>query len=117
MAIVFLPLRRPIRIAACAVLPLLALAPCTWGQAGDRAGETQVSRVPAAMIPPAPALSPEQALKTFKVQDGFRIELVASEPLVQSPVAIQFAPDGRLWVLEMRGFMPNVDGEIGRAHV
>ena len=117
MAIVFLPLRRPIRIAACAVLPLLALAPCTWGQAGDRAGETQVSRVPAAMIPPAPALSPEQALKTFKVQDGFRIELVASEPLVQSPVAIQFGPDGRLWVLEMRGFMPNVDGEGEAAQV
>ena len=89
----------------------------SWGQAGDRAGETQVSRVPAAMIPPAPALSPEQALKTFKVQDGFRIELVASEPLVQSPVAIQFGPDGRLWVLEMRGFMPNVDGEGEAAQV
>jgi mono/diheme cytochrome c family protein/glucose/arabinose dehydrogenase len=37
---------------------------------------------------------------------GYRLELVASEPLVQDPVAIEFGPDGRLWVIEMPGFMP-----------
>jgi len=36
--------------------------------------------------------------------------LVASEPLVEAPVAMAFDPDGRIWVVEMRGFMPNVDG-------
>src|SRR5678816_1422323 len=35
---------------------------------------------------PAPALSPEEALKTFTLAPGFRIELVASEPLIQDPV-------------------------------
>ena len=62
-------------------------------------------------IPPAPVLSPEEALGSFRVAPGYRIELVASEPLIHDPVALAFAPDGALWVVEMRGFMPNVDGE------
>ena len=37
--------------------------------------------------------------------------LVASEPLVQDPVAIDFDADGRMYVVEMRGFMPNIDGK------
>ena len=79
-------------------------------QNGDKAGEKQVSLVPADKIPPAPVLTPEEALKSFKLAPGFRIELVASEPLIHDPVAIQFAPDGKIWVLEMSGFMPNADG-------
>ncbi len=50
-------------------------------------------------------------MKTFKLAPGFRIELVASEPLVEDPVAVAFDPDGRIWVVEMRGFMPDVDGK------
>jgi hypothetical protein len=34
---------------------------------------------------------------------GFKIELVASEPMISAPVAMQFDPDGRLWVVEMNG--------------
>jgi len=82
----------------------------SFAQSGDKEGEKQVSLVPADKIPPAPVLSPEQALKSFKLAPGFRIELVASEPLVHDPVAINFAPDGKIWVLEMSGFMPNADG-------
>ena len=37
---------------------------------------------------------------------GYHVELVASEPLVQDPVAIDWDPDGRLWAVEMPGFMP-----------
>jgi mono/diheme cytochrome c family protein len=62
------------------------------------------------LIPPAPPLPPEQALKSFKVQPGFRIELVAAEPLVHDPIQIAFDPEGRMWVLEMRGYMPNLEG-------
>ena len=36
---------------------------------------------------------------------GYRVELVASEPLVQEPVAIDWDLEGRLWVVEMPGFM------------
>jgi glucose/arabinose dehydrogenase/mono/diheme cytochrome c family protein len=79
-------------------------------QSGDKKGEQQVSRVPREKIPPAPALTATEALKTFTLQDGFRMELVASEPMVEDPVAITFDLQGRLWVVEMRGFMPNLDG-------
>ncbi len=41
------------------------------------------------------------AIKTFKLADGYRIELVAAEPLVASPVDLAFDEDGRLWVVEM----------------
>jgi hypothetical protein len=44
------------------------------------------------------------------LEAGFNIELVASEPMVQEPVVIQFDEDGRLWVVEMRGFMPDIKG-------
>jgi len=50
-------------------------------------------------------------MKTFKIVPGYRVELVASEPLVNDPVAMTFDPDGRIYVCEMRGFMPNVDGK------
>ncbi|MDB6053429.1 MAG: dehydrogenase [Verrucomicrobiales bacterium] len=79
-------------------------------QKGDKAGEDQTPLVPAEKIPPAPVLSPEDALKSFTLEPGFKIQIVAAEPMVQEPVAIQWDPNGRLWVLEMRGFMPTPDG-------
>src|SRR5262249_33198108 len=79
-------------------------------QQGDKGGETQTPRVPRELIPPAPPLPPEQALQSFKIQPGFRVDLVAAEPLVHDPIQIAFDPDGRLWVLEMRGYMPNIAG-------
>src|SRR3954463_6700750 len=43
---------------------------------------------------------PADALKTFKLRPGFRIELVATEPLIRSPVALDFDEDGRMFVVE-----------------
>lgn len=62
-------------------------------------------------IPPATVLTPEETLATFTLSAGFKIELVASEPMISAPVAMQFDSEGRLWVVEMNGFMPNVDGK------
>lgn len=61
-------------------------------------------------LPPPAPLSPEDALKAFKVEPGFRIELVAAEPLVECPIAISFDDQGRLYVVEMRAYMRDVDG-------
>ncbi|MFM1769962.1 MAG: hypothetical protein RJA22_2491 [Verrucomicrobiota bacterium] len=89
----------------------LALLPATASaQNGDKKGEVQVARVPKEKIPPSPPLKPEQALQSFKLQPGHRIELVAAEPLLDNPVVAQFDPDGRLWVVEMVGYMPDADG-------
>jgi glucose/arabinose dehydrogenase/mono/diheme cytochrome c family protein len=95
---------------AAVIAALSAAVPGAFGQAGDRPNEVQTPVPSHIVTPPAPALSPEEALKTFTVAPGFRIELVAAEPLVRDPVVIQFAPDGKLWVVEMSGYMPNVDG-------
>jgi glucose/arabinose dehydrogenase/mono/diheme cytochrome c family protein len=81
-----------------------------FAQSGDRVGEVQ-SPLPAHLkSPPSPALPVREALGTFKLPPGFRIQVVAAEPLVFDPVAMSIGPDGRIWVVEMRAFMPNVDG-------
>ncbi len=59
---------------------------------------------------PAPVLTPEQALADFVVPDDFVVELVAAEPLVGDPVAMDWDEHGRLYVVEMRGFMPDAYG-------
>lgn len=61
-------------------------------------------------LPPPVPLSPEEAMKAFKVEKGFRIELVASEPMIESPVAMSFDDQGRLYVCEMRGYMHDKEG-------
>src|SRR5262245_56502635 len=61
---------------------------------------------PSAASPPLP---PEEALKTFALESGFRIQLVACEPMIEAPVAATFDEDGRLWVVEMRTYMPDLE--------
>jgi mono/diheme cytochrome c family protein/glucose/arabinose dehydrogenase len=60
---------------------------------------------------PAPVLSPQEALESFEVAEGFEIQLVADDALVEDPVAMAWDADGRLWVCEMRGYMPDQFGE------
>jgi putative membrane-bound dehydrogenase-like protein len=43
---------------------------------------------------------PAEALKTIRARPGFRVELVAAEPMIRSPVALDFDEDGRLYVVE-----------------
>jgi putative membrane-bound dehydrogenase-like protein len=59
---------------------------------------------------PAPK-SPEEALKTIQVRPGFKVELVAAEPLVMDPVAFDWGADGKLWVVEMGDYPTGLDGE------
>jgi len=71
---------------------------------------------------PSPALPPVEEHATFQLDEGLQIELVASDPMVQDPVVITFDEDGRLWVVEMRGFMPDIDGagekeKVGRISI
>jgi putative membrane-bound dehydrogenase-like protein len=54
----------------------------------------------------AAPLPVEKALAGFRVDPGLRVELVAAEPEVESPVAMAFDEDGRLWVVEMLDY-PN----------
>jgi mono/diheme cytochrome c family protein/glucose/arabinose dehydrogenase len=62
-------------------------------------------------VPPAPVLAPADAAAAFRTAPGFAVELVAAEPLVVDPVAMDWDDQGRLYVVEMRGFMPNLEAE------
>jgi putative membrane-bound dehydrogenase-like protein len=55
----------------------------------------------AAELPRVPPPTPEEARRRLHVLPGFRVELVAAEPLVFSPVAIDFDENGRAYVCEM----------------
>jgi putative membrane-bound dehydrogenase-like protein len=48
--------------------------------------------------------SAEDALSTFQVADGFKIELIASEPLITSPVDMTIDENGRMYVVSMPGY-------------
>jgi mono/diheme cytochrome c family protein/glucose/arabinose dehydrogenase len=93
--------------ARCAVFLTAGLA---QAQNGDVADEEQPALPAGIVIPAAPALTPEGEARIFVLPPGLEIELVASEPLVHDPIAAVFDEEARLWVVEMRGFMPDVDG-------
>ncbi|MEX1228604.1 MAG: PVC-type heme-binding CxxCH protein [Planctomycetaceae bacterium] len=52
-------------------------------------------------LPRIPPQEPEEALKSFRLRPGFAIEIVACEPLIRDPVAIDFDEQGRMYVCEM----------------
>lgn len=80
-------------------------------QQGDRADEDRATLPNDLVVPPAVVRTPTEELATFVVQKGYRLELVASEPLLSDPVQAVFDGDGRLWVVEMRSYMRTVDAE------
>ncbi len=55
-------------------------------------------------------ISTEEILSTFQIEEGFQIELVASEPLISDPVAMAIDENGRMYVLEMHGYPIDVEG-------
>ncbi len=99
-----------IRIGTFILISTLAVCPAT-SQRGDKGNEKQPETWRKFDVPDAPPLTPVDALKSFKVAPGFKLELFAAEPMVVDPVSIAWDGDGRAYVVEMRGFMPNVDGK------
>ena len=56
----------------------------------------------------APVRSPAEALASFSLPANYRVELVVSEPLVQDPILIDWDISGRLWVVELPGYMRDI---------
>src|SRR5215204_5439134 len=98
-------MNRPLFLTTCA----LAAGATAWALHPQNAGPAQFE-IKFKLPPPKP-LSPEEELKTFKVQPGFRVELFASEPMIECPTAMSWDEQGRMYVLEMRGYMHSVEGE------
>ena len=55
----------------------------------------------AAKLQQVPPRSPEESRRAIRVREGFRVELVAAEPLVVDPVAVDFDENGRMYVVQL----------------
>jgi putative membrane-bound dehydrogenase-like protein len=84
------PTRPLATVAASAAAAALALLPA----AGPTRGQ---------------GYAPDEAVKKMTVADGFAVRLVAAEPTVRQPVAIEFDECGRLWVIQYLQY-PNPAG-------
>lgn len=72
------------------------------------------------LLPRLKPLEPQAALKSFQIETGFRIELVAAEPEVVDPIAIAFDEHRRMYVCEDRDYpFPAEEGQqpIGRVRL
>lgn len=88
---------------------ILLLAGCHFknADAGPGNPDSLAIRKAYASSPVVPA---EASVAKMQVEDGFDVKLVAAEPLVNSPVALTFDEKGRMWVIEMQGYMPDTLG-------
>ena len=85
-------------------LTLAAGLATVYASQGGQAWPPPLQKMPAE----SPVLSPAESMKTFVLPPGYRLELVASEPMIQEPVAIDWDASGRLWVIEMPGYMEDM---------
>jgi len=85
---------------------LLSLALINGGRAEPEIDARELPRT----LPTAP----QDALGTFEIVPGYRLELAAAEPLVADPIAMAFDGGQRLFVVEMRGYSERRDEKLGR---
>ena len=104
-------------VRASIVIPASMVVSAALAQQGDQRGEPQPPLPAEWLAVDSPALTPDQALASMRVAEGFRVELVACEPMVVAPVAMAFHPDGSLWVVQMPGYMSDLDGSREREPV
>lgn len=57
----------------------------------------------------AQGLTPDESVAKMQLPNGFEARVVAAEPLVRQPVAIEFDDRGRLWVIQYLQY-PNPEG-------
>lgn len=56
-------------------------------------------------------LSPEESLASMHLPEGYRLELVASEPMIKEPVAIVWDGNGKMYVAEMLTYMQDANAK------
>ncbi len=84
------------------VMPVLLLLVTSIFTSSLRAEEKKLQSLPP--LPTVAATAPEDATGTIQLQNGFRAELVAAEPLVTDPVAIAYDENGLAYVAEMNDY-------------
>lgn len=87
-------------------LPILAALTLCLAVSAPVLGEGDIR--PAGDAPrPSP---PEKSRQLFKLSPGFRIDIVASEPLLADPTGVAWDARGRLFVCELHGY--NLEGHL-----
>jgi len=86
------------RLAYCLVSSAL-LVSSVWGQ-NEQDPNTELAQA----LPRLAPKEPEDALSSIRILAGFRLELLAAEPLVADPVAMQYDENGLAYVVEMRDY-------------
>ena len=88
---------------ACALAFALSVSSCS--NSHKPTDDRNFSRVVQDTNPPVEPLSPEASMAKIQLPPGYHIELVASEPMIQEPVALAWDGNGRLYVAEMNTYM------------
>ncbi len=55
--------------------------------------------------------SPEESMGMIDLAPGYRLELVAAEPLIEEPATMAWDGDGKLYVAELNTYMQEIDGK------
>ncbi|GAA5126055.1 ThuA domain-containing protein [Luteolibacter yonseiensis] len=105
----FVPGKNPETFKNPAIRALLgrALAWAGQGGEGDAVGKADDSLL---TYPPGGPLSPEAEVASMQVHPDFKVELVASEPLVSKAINIDWDGEGRLWVVESMEYPEGTKG-------
>ena len=107
-------------VAWSLLMPLLAGEPISLAVADPPAKKPQdsVDRDYRDDLPRTPPTRPSEAVQALVTRPGFRVEVVAAEPLVEDPVAMEFDENGRLYVCEMPEYNQYTDKQYqGRGRV
>ncbi|MCF7788108.1 MAG: c-type cytochrome [Prosthecobacter sp.] len=113
--------------AACSLLLLLAFSSTLFAQADGLKSKTTYAKAygetknpvavdPGKDLPRYPAVEPKDAIATWQVKKGFKLQLAANEPQVRDPIAVSFDENGRMFVCEMHDYseMRDVTPHMGR---
>ena len=76
---------------------------------GRGGGRQDLSGIDFTKQPPILPKTPEEQLKLFLLPPGYRLELVLADPIIQEPTAIAFDGNGRMFVVEDRSYMLDID--------
>jgi hypothetical protein len=60
--------------------------------------------------PPVLPVSPAEQVKRFWLPPGYRLEPVLSDPVIEDPAQIAFDGNGRMFVVELRGYFQTPEG-------
>lgn len=92
------------RTVCVSSIVFLVTASGPWFARSEETPQAAAEKSLAEELPRIAPKEPQEALKTFEVQGGFSMQLIAHEPVISDPICSVFDENGRMYVVEMRGY-------------